>query len=94
MIDDPDDACVGGHFDRMKREAGFFTADEKYRFTHAGANGIDGNQGSTRCVSIGVQWLEQQQLDTVQVLVLDGRYDVADDLGDLHSSYDPWATST
>jgi len=44
IIDDPDNARVSRHFDRMKRKARLLAAHEEHALTDTGAHGINGNQ--------------------------------------------------
>src|SRR6187431_3176167 len=87
MIDDSHDACVRGNLSRMKREARFLPSDEEHCLADASADCIHGDQRATGGVAVRIEGLEHQQLDSAQVLVLDGCHDIADDPGDLHGVY-------
>jgi hypothetical protein len=89
MIDDPHDARIGGDLDWMEWETRFFTSHKEHGFANTRANRIDSNERSARRFTVGIQGLEQHQLDPVQVFVFHRRDDIADDFGDLHGLTDP-----
>jgi hypothetical protein len=94
MIHDSDDPGVRRNLSRKKRKARFFSADEEHSFTDTGTDGIHRDERSPRRHAVRIQWLKHHQFDPVQVLILDGGYDVTDDSGELHGDYDPSVTST
>jgi hypothetical protein len=84
MIDDADDAGIDWRFDRKKGEAGFFPTDEEHVLADSGAHGIDGHQWLAHGVAIRRQRLDDEKLETHEVLVLAGCDNLSDDLGQLH----------
>src|SRR5438876_4199088 len=84
MIDDPDDAGVDGSFDGIERKARFFAADEKHFLADARADGISGHQRPSGRLAIGRQRLQDEKLETGEILVLARDDDVADDFGEMH----------
>jgi hypothetical protein len=87
MIDDADDACVDGSLDGIKRKARFFAANEKYLFTDTGPHGIHRHQRPPRGLTIRRQRLNDQELETDEVIVFPGRDDIADYAGKVHQKF-------
>ena len=84
MIDDADDAGVGGRFGGQERKRRFLAADEEHVLAHAGADRVERDERPAGGLAIGRHRLQHEQLVAVERGVLDGRDDVADDARDLH----------
>ena len=68
----------------MKRKAGFLAADEEHGLADARAHRIDRDERTADILAVGANRLHEQQLDAVEVGILAGGDDVADDAGHLH----------
>src|SRR5262245_11473276 len=70
LIDDADDTRVSRYFHRMPREARFLAADEEHLFANSSANRIHGHKRPADVRAVGVDRLDEQQLDAVEVGIL------------------------
>jgi hypothetical protein len=87
MIDDADDACVDGSLDGIKGKARFLAAHEKHLFADTSTHGVHGYQRTPGGLTIRRQRLDDQKLETDEVIVFPGRNNVADYAGKVHSGF-------
>src|SRR6185295_3768775 len=86
VIDDADDGGVGGRLGGIERKRRFAAADEEDVLADAGADRVERDQRAPRRLARCRQRLQHEQLDAVEVRVLHGRYNFADDSRQLHVS--------
>lgn len=87
VIDDPDHAGVGRRFTGQERKGGFTSPNKKHAFAHTGADGVQSDNRPAHGTGISRDRLHEQQLVSVEIRVLHGGHDVADDLRQLHDAY-------
>jgi hypothetical protein len=84
FVHDANDAAIADHF-QVEGQGGFTAAAPVHSFAHAGAHGIDADQGLSTRRTILVHRLKEQELASFQHRELNGANDRADNFGEHHS---------
>ena len=84
MIHDSHDASIDRSFNRIKRETRFLPSNEKHLFADTCAHRVHGDERPPRWFSFGREWLNDEQLESGEVLVFSRDHDVANHSRDLH----------
>src|SRR3990172_2818683 len=61
--------------------------DDQHRISRAGLDDVDCDVVVVGLIPLQIELIDQQQLTTIEMRNLDGRYDVADDFANVHAGY-------
>ena len=84
LIDDTNDACIGGNFDWIKGKTRFLSAHEEDVLSDAGSHRVGSHDDAADRLTRRREWLHEQEFHALERFVFERQHDIADYAADLN----------